>query len=63
MKLYRILADYRPIGAFKPHYYYVYGRNKSEARKRFSAVISWLKVYGVELYEGEPLDPMKNIII
>ena len=46
MKLYEITADYRPSNPNKPKYY-VYGKNKTESKQRFSKYISWLKIYGV----------------
>ncbi len=63
MKLYKIFADYRPKNLVpRKHYYYVYARNEREARRRFQDWITGLKIYEVELYEGEPPDPMKNIV-
>ena len=63
MKLYKIFADYRPKNSVpRKHYYYVYGRNKRDAKRRFQDRITWLKIYEVGLYEGEPLDPVKNIV-
>lgn len=47
MKLYKITADYRPHNPNKPHYY-VYGKTEKEAKRRFNALISWLKVYEID---------------
>lgn len=46
-KLYKIFADYRPKDSIKKHWYYVIAKNKTEAKRRFSNRISWLKVYEV----------------
>lgn len=48
MNLYRITADYRPNNHNHPTYY-VYGNSTKEARKRFENIITWLKVYAVDL--------------
>ena len=47
VKLYEIMADYRPNNPNKPKYY-VRARNKSEAKKRFDNKIGWLKIYSVK---------------
>lgn len=67
MKLYEIMADYRPNNPNKPKYY-AYGQNKTEAKQRFSKYISWLKIYEVtELDEATAekiiSEPRKHIII
>lgn len=46
-ELYVITADYRPNNSNKPKYYVV-ASSKKEAREKFSRIISWLKIYGVE---------------
>ena len=56
-ELYVITADYRPNNPNKPKYYVV-ASSKKEAREKFSRLISWLKIYGVEV-----VDPSKSIHI
>lgn len=67
IRMYKITADYRPNNPSKPCYY-VYGRSKKEAKERFSSLISWLKVYNVELVEEAMAEkvvsePTKYILI
>jgi len=67
MRLYEVTADYRPANPNKPKYYVV-ADNKKDAKAKFSAVISWLKIYAVELVNEEFADyiiskPEKYIVI
>ena len=58
--MYVVTADYRPNNHNKPRYY-VIAASMKEARAKFSAVISWLKIYNVELVaENESADIMKH---
>ena len=58
--MYVVTADYRPHNSNKPKYY-VIAANMKEAKAKFSAVISWLKIYGVELVaESESANIMKH---
>lgn len=65
-RLYKITADYRPNNPNKP-VYYVIATSKSEAKKKFSDRISWLKIYDVVEYIGDSTEilahPDKHIII
>lgn len=54
MKIFLITADYR--NPPQTHPYAVYVRNKKEARSYFSRKYSWLKIYKVEEYTGDPGD-------
>lgn len=56
-ELYVITADYRPNNPNKPKYYVV-ASSKKEAREKFSRLISWLKIYGVEA-----VDPSESVHI
>lgn len=65
--IYEITADYRPRNPNKPKYYVV-AKTEREAKKKFMAKISWLKVYTVDLLsemETEAIisHPEKHIII
>lgn len=67
IRMYKITADYRSDNPSKPCYY-VYGRNKKEAKERFSGLISWLKIYDVEhvdeaVAEKVVSEPAKYILI
>ena len=57
INLYMITADYRPKNPNKPRYYVV-AASKKEAREKFAAKISWLKIYGVD-----PVDQDKTLQI
>lgn len=58
--MYVVTADYRPHNPNKPKYYVIAGTIK-EAKAKFSAVISWLKIYSIELVaESESADIMKH---
>lgn len=48
MKLFKIFADYRPKDEVRKHWYYVAAENKPKAKKKFTSMISWLKVYEIE---------------
>ena len=65
-RLYKITADYRPNNQTKPAYY-VIAKSKSEAKKKFSDRITWLKIYDVAEYSGDETEilhhPDKHIII
>jgi hypothetical protein len=51
MRLWEIEADYRLQNQAKPKYY-VLADNAREAKKKFSARISWLKIYScAEVYD------------
>ena len=50
--IYKITADYRPNNSNKPTYY-VMAHNKQSAKKTFSEVISWLKIYSCEECDSE----------
>lgn len=56
-ELYIITADYRQNNPKMPKYYVV-ASSKKEAREKFSRLISWLKIYGVEV-----VDPSKSVYI
>jgi len=65
--LYVITADYRPNNPNKPKYY-IFADSKKEAREKFSSVISWLKIYTVDLVDKDTANeiiryPEKYIII
>ena len=67
MKLYQIIADYRPNNPHKPKYY-VIANSKSDAKKKFKDLLSWLDIYGIcEVDDKESKkiigEPMKHIII
>lgn len=51
IKLYAVNAWYRPEDRGR-NWYYVRARNKTEARKRFGAIVTWLDIY--EVTETEP---------
>ena len=62
-----ITADYRPKNTNKPKYY-VIADSKKEAKEKFMAKISWLKIYSCELLNktlGQEIvsRPEKYIII
>ena len=59
IKIYAVTADYRPKNPKKP-IYYVLGNNKKEAKKRFSNVISWLKIYDIRELNQEEERELKN---
>ena len=46
MKMYEIIADYRPNNPNKPRYY-VWADTAKDARMIFTNIISWLKIYSV----------------
>lgn len=63
--LYEVTADYRPQNPNKPKYY-VIANNKREAKRKFSDLITWLKIYEVkEIENGDEIisHPEKHIII
>lgn len=65
--VYEITADYRPRNPDKPKYYVV-AKTKIEAKKKFMAKISWLKIYTVDLLDETETEaiishPEKYIII
>jgi len=65
--LYEVTADYRPNNLNKPKYYVV-AASKKESREKFSSVISWLKIYTVDLVGRDIAEqivkhPDKHIII
>lgn len=66
-KLFKITADYRPRNPNKPSYY-VIAKDKTEAKKKFMAKISWLKIYSCDLLDESTAGnivshPEKHIII
>ena len=66
-ELYVITADYRQNNPKMPKYYVV-ASSKKEAREKFSKIISWLKIYGVEAVDPSESahiinHPEKHIII
>ena len=66
-KLFKITADYRPRNPNKPSYYVV-AKDKTEAKKKFMAKISWLNIYTVDLLDETETEaiishPEKHIII
>ena len=69
MKMYKIFADYRPRHLVSvEHYYYVWGKNRTQAKERFISVIGWLQVYSIEECTQEIIEvvsnnPMKYILI
>lgn len=65
--VYKITADYRPRNPNKPKYYAV-AKTEREAKKKFMAKISWLKVYSCDLLDESTAGnivshPEKHIII
>ena len=61
MKMYKIFADYRPRHLVpEEHYYYVWGKNKSQAKTRFISVIGWLKIYSIVVCDEEIIKEVKN---
>lgn len=67
MMLYEIAADYRPNNPNKPKYY-VAASTVKEAKDKFSDVISWLKIYSVEVVDPSTADiilsePSSHIIL
>ncbi len=65
--LYEVTADYLPNNPNKPKYYVV-ASSKKEAREKFSDIISWLKIYRVDLVDEDIADdiikqPQNHIII
>lgn len=44
--LFEVVADYRGLSMNSPKYY-VFGKNKADARRRFSEKMSWLTIYSV----------------
>ena len=51
LKLYIVTADYRLINNVRPRYKCA-ARNKTECRKKFKEIFSWLKIYSVEEIDG-----------
>lgn len=47
LRMYEVTADYRPENESPPKYY-VTADNKKEARQKFKAKISWLKILSCE---------------
>lgn len=67
MRLYEIVADYRPKNPNKPKYY-VWANTANDARKIFGDIISWLKIYSVTVMNKSDADlicgePDRHIII
>lgn len=62
IKMFTVVADYRPNNKSKPKYY-VRAHNASEARRRFSANIPWLKIYDVFENTNPNINERNSIII
>lgn len=67
MKMYEIIADYRPNNPNKPKYY-VWADTAKDARMIFTNIISWLKIYSVSVVGDDTAakinqEPAHHIII
>lgn len=54
MKIFLITADYRNPPVTSP--YAVRANSKKEAKECFKSKYTWLKIYNVEEYTGDPND-------
>lgn len=59
IKIFKIIADYRPKSPNNPCYY-VKAESARQAKKRFLAFMSWLKVYNVELCNEEETEKIMS---
>lgn len=59
LKVFKIFADYRPTNEHRPHYY-IRATSPRDAKKRFSEIVTWLKIYGVEEVTGDELTMVEN---
>lgn len=63
LKLFCITADYRKPNSQNPKYY-VFAKQKTEAKKIFKDIITWLNVYNVEECELEyPIDRYRYSVL
>lgn len=51
-KIFKVIADYRPNNPNKPCYYVKAG-SAQQAKKRFLAFMTWLKIYSIELCDEQ----------
>lgn len=47
MRLFKIIADYRPVNGHNPQYY-ILENNKSNAQRKFSSKFSYMKIYEIK---------------